>query len=243
MYILSFDTSNLCLNAAILKDYKLLSKAMINVNKRQNSELLLPIINSLLKKVNISISQIDLFVVADGPGSYTGIRIAVTTAKTLAWTLNKKLICASSLASIASNISSKCTIPIVPIFNARRNNVFAGIYRWDNGHLLNMLSDRYISIIDLVNFISKKNFQVLFVGDTDYFKNQLKQYLGNLAMFADSKFNFPDAFNLACLSKDLKCVNNIYTLVPNYLRKTEAERTWLNTHSKDLIDNKYIKEI
>ncbi|WP_419349001.1 tRNA (adenosine(37)-N6)-threonylcarbamoyltransferase complex dimerization subunit type 1 TsaB, partial [Acinetobacter baumannii] len=80
---------------------------------------------------------IDRFVVAQGPGSYTGLRIAVTTAKSFAWTMGKELVGISSLALLAGNVQ-ETTALIVPLFDARRDNVFAGVYQWQDQHLQNV---------------------------------------------------------------------------------------------------------
>ncbi|MBU3851834.1 MAG: tRNA (adenosine(37)-N6)-threonylcarbamoyltransferase complex dimerization subunit type 1 TsaB [Candidatus Paralactobacillus gallistercoris] len=243
MKILAFDTSNRCLSVAIVENNNILGQTTINT-KLQHSAVLMPVIDQLLKMTGIKIEQIDRFVVAQGPGSYTGIRIAVTTAKSLAWTLNKELVGVSSLAVLAANISSRQNLPIIPLFNARRNNVFASIYRWENNKLVNIMADTHISIDDLIAQVATMNTPVIFVGDdVKLFVEQLQNKLGTQALFADQKFNLPNASVLADLGAQMSPVANIYQFVPTYLRRTEAENNWLQAHPDAPRSASYVKEV
>ncbi len=128
MYILALETSNQAMSVAVMNDHDLLGEITIN-RKQTHSQQLMPAIEQLMAASALTPEQLDRIVVADGPGSYTGIRIAVTTAKTLAYTLEKELVGISSLAVLAANVRRTDAI-IVPLMNARRNQVFAGGYQW-----------------------------------------------------------------------------------------------------------------
>ena len=141
MRLLALDTSNEAMSVAVLDNDRLLAQTTIN-HKRTHSEQLLPTIDELVAASGLQPEDLDKIIVADGPGSYTGIRIAVTTGKTLAYTLNIALVGVSSLAVLASNISATKAM-IVPIMNARRNNVFTGVYQWDRGKLLNVVTAHF----------------------------------------------------------------------------------------------------
>lgn len=242
MKILAFDTSNRCLSVAICEDDNLLGETTINT-QLHHSEELMPAIDHLFKMTKLTIDQIDRIVVAQGPGSYTGIRIAVTTAKTLAWTLNKELVGVSSLATIAANVDSHENLPIVPLFNARRNNVFAGIYRWENNKLMNIMPDTHISIADLIAQVIKMNTPMIFVGDVASFTDELQAKLGTQALFTDSKLNLPSARVLASLGIKMAPLTDIHHFVPKYLRRTEAENNWLKAHPDAPKSASYVKEV
>ena len=107
MRLLALDTSNEAMSVAVLDNDKLLAQTTIN-RKRTHSEQLLPAIDDLVAASGPQPEDLDKIIVADGPGSYTGIRIAVTTGKTLAYTLNIALAGVSSLAVLAANKSDDC---------------------------------------------------------------------------------------------------------------------------------------
>ena len=113
MRLLALDTSNEAMSVAVLDNDKLLAQTTIN-RKRTHSEQLLPAIDDLVAASGLQPEDLDKIIVADGPGSYTGIRIAVTTGKTLAYTLNIALAGVSSLAVLAANITDTKAM-IVPI--------------------------------------------------------------------------------------------------------------------------------
>lgn len=129
MKLLAMDTSNQTLAVAVLENEKLLAHFQLN-RKMNHSLTLMPAIESVMQASGLEPADLDRIVVAKGPGSYTGIRIAVTTAKTLAETLKIELTTVSSLAVIAGNIHTDKLI--IPMMDARRNNVYASAYRWEN---------------------------------------------------------------------------------------------------------------
>ena len=124
MKVLAIDTSNHPMSVAVVEDDQLLATTTLNM-VRNHSIYLMPTINNLFELVKWQPTDIDRVVVAQGPGSYTGIRIAATTAKTLAETLNVELVGVSSLAVVARNVLPESDRVIVPFFDARRGNVFA----------------------------------------------------------------------------------------------------------------------
>ena len=104
MFVLAIDTSNTTLSVALVENNEILIE-VVEATKNDHSKRLMPTIEALFKKVNRTPKELDLIAVAEGPGSYTGVRIGVTVAKTLAWTLNKPLVGVSSLEILARNIT------------------------------------------------------------------------------------------------------------------------------------------
>ncbi|RIM55428.1 tRNA (adenosine(37)-N6)-threonylcarbamoyltransferase complex dimerization subunit type 1 TsaB, partial [Staphylococcus arlettae] len=133
MISLLLDSSNQPLSVAVMEDDDVLA-SRTNGEKVNHSIQLMPTVKMLLEEANLTPQQLDAIIVAKGPGSYTGLRIGVTTAKTLAYTLNIPLYGVSSLQALAATIDAQ-EKTIVPICNARRGFVFAGIYQWQNGKL------------------------------------------------------------------------------------------------------------
>ncbi|KRO18003.1 tRNA (adenosine(37)-N6)-threonylcarbamoyltransferase complex dimerization subunit type 1 TsaB [Lacticaseibacillus saniviri] len=230
MYILALETSNQAMSVAVMNDHDLLGEITIN-RKQTHSQQLMPAIEQLMAASALTPEQLDRIVVADGPGSYTGIRIAVTTAKTLAYTLEKELVGISSLAVLAANVRRTDAI-IVPLMNARRNQVFAGGYQWLDNKLVNVLNDRHIDVPTLLDELVALKQPVIFVGsDVAMFGDQIRTTMGEQATLADALTGIPSAARLAELGMNEKSVS-VFDFVPRYLRLTEAETTWLKTHDE-----------
>ena len=146
MNYLLIDTSNQPLSVALVKDDKV--EAEINSNeKRNHSAQLMPAVEKLFESASFTKNEVDAVVVAQGPGSYTGLRIGVTVAKTLAYSLDAELYGVSSLKALAATIDSTSEDDIVPIFDARREAVYAGVYRYERGELVEMMPEQYITCL------------------------------------------------------------------------------------------------
>jgi universal bacterial protein YeaZ len=237
MNILAFDTSSKALSVALVAKEEILGQITLNI-KKNHSLTLMPAIDFLLKSADISPKDLDLIAVAKGPGSYTGLRIAVTTAKTLAYSLQKDLVGISSLQAIASQIDSDKLI--IPLIDARRKNVYAGIY--ENGR--EKFADRHIAFKDLVAYIKKEISEtgegVLFTGEVDNFTRDLEEELPEAAYVKDSLKRLPSAYEIAKLAKN-KAVEDVHTFNPEYLKRVEAEEKWLETHEEE--NTGYISKI
>ena len=125
MKLLAFDTSNQALSLAILEDEHLLAQTTLNI-KKNHSITLMPAIDFLMNSLDMKPKDLDRIVVAQGPGSYTGLRIAVATAKTLAHTLKIELVGVPSLLAL---VPEQVEGLVIPIMDARRNKVDAGFYQ------------------------------------------------------------------------------------------------------------------
>lgn len=243
MKILALDTSNRPLSVAALEDDKLLAQTTLNMAKK-HSATLMPVVSDILAKAQIKPKELDRIVVAKGPGSYTGLRIGVTAAKTLAYTLNKDLVGVSSLATLAANKIDVADKLLVPIFDARRENVFAGVYRSENGKLVEVLPDQHLSIVKLCEFLKDKN--VCLIGeDAKKYRAEFGEALDqDKYSFSDLKDDYPSAYVLGLLGKD-KAPEDVLTFTPDYLRLTQAEVQWLEKNpGKDQIDNDdYVEKV
>lgn len=227
MIILSVDTSTESASCAVLDDEKLLGETSFNY-KKQHSVILMDMIEDLLSKLHIDISEIDGFVVSKGPGSFTGLRIGMAAVKGLAFGCNKPLVSISTLDSLAFNMAFSEGI-ICPIMDALRNNVYTGLYNF-NGEVLNKITDNIVvSIDELAAMLSSEGKAVYFVGDGIYkFKDFFKEKLSN-CYFAPTHLNIAKAASLGELGLKLLeagVSEDLNTCTPIYLRKSQAEREY-----------------
>ena len=173
-------------------------------------------------------------VVAKGPGSYTGVRIGVTIAKTLAWTLNIPLVGISSLEILASGVGRYFDGYVSPLFDARRGQVYTGLYQYQSGELKPVKEDRLVMLTDWADFLKETGKSILFVGnDLPLHQAAIETALGSQAVFAASTEHNPRPAELAFLGKD-KPGEDIHSFVPNYIRLAEAEAKWLEAKGKIL---------
>lgn len=239
MKILAIDTSNQTLAVALCEDQKLLGQIQTTINKN-HSTTLMPAIEFLMQQLKIAPSELKRIVVAKGPGSYTGLRIGVTTAKTLAYTLDCELVGISSLKTLAANCVDRKEL-IIPLFDARRNNVYAAVYQWQNGVLQTVMADCHIAFDQLMNQF--KDQEVFFVGeDVQKFKEQIINSMPNATINTWEAWQYPQASQLAQLGSLLEQSEEIHSFLPSYLKRVEAEEKWLLTH-KDEAETNYVEKI
>ncbi len=231
MIWLGIDTANAPLSVAIVKDGRVLAETVQNI-KITHSVGAMPAVEELFAKANITPSQIDAVAVSEGPGSYTGVRIGVTIAKTLAWTLKKPLVGVSSLQALAANAKLFNGV-ICPLFDARRQHVYAAAYR---GELLNeVIHDHHDHIDGLLETLQALNENVLFIGtDVEVFWERIKERLGDKAIRASYTLDLPRATELIALAEDreLPSIEAVHHFVPQYRRIAEAEANWIKEQKK-----------
>ena len=228
MKLLAFDTSNQALSLAILEDEHLLAQTTLNI-KKNHSITLMPAIDFLMNSLDMKPTDLDRIVVAQGPGSYTGLRIAVATAKTLAHTLKIELVGVSSLLAL---VPEQVEGLVIPIMDARRNNVYAGFYQ--SGQAVR--SEAHLPLAEVLEIAGAANQPVTFVGETAVFVEQIKATLPQAAI----QPTLPDAAAIGRLGLDLPA-QSIHDFVPNYLKRVEAEENWLKTHQES--SDSYIQRL
>jgi len=217
MNILSVDTSNKVASVSLFKDMELLNEKFSD-DQKTHSEKLLPIIDILLKEENISIEDIDMFIVSVGPGSFTGIRIGVSTVKGMAQALNKKVIPVTSLEGL---IEMGCSDNVCAIINARHGNVYSQIKY--NGELL---EPDCKTIEEVIEELKKLGNKFIIVGDaTIEFENLLNSEL-NCEIFEKKIESSSDIakFALNRYSQDENVAKIPHEILPIYLRKAQPDR-------------------
>ena len=212
MLILGIDTSTkICTCSIFDSENGVIAETSLSV-KKNHSNIVMPIIDNLFKISDLNINDIDKIAVAIGPGSFTGVRIALGIAKGLAMALNKPLIAVNEL-DILEAIADGNENETIPLIDARKERVY---YKYQGNYI-----DDY-----LINLISNfdKNKKYVFVGDGAInYTNILKDNLGENAIVLPMYNAFPRASILCELSLN-KEEANIYTLEPEYVSKSRAER-------------------
>ena len=197
-----------------------------NVNQQKtHSESLVPMIENLLDLLGMTIGDIDKFVIAKGPGSFTGLRIGMTIAKTLAQVGDKELIPVSTLLALANNSSSDRLK--VPMLDARGNRVYAAVYDSDFNEIIG--EDLY-TIDEFANLANDLDKDLELIGEiSTKYEDKFK-----------SSKTLPLNFN-SCIGRSLikialgedRQAKNLYEISPNYLRKSQAERELNKKKDKD----------
>ena len=237
MNILAFDTVSSSFSIALKSDDSIIEINKENV-KNHNSELI-PILDDFLKENKLSLDNIDCIILGIGPGSFTSIRIAFATIKSICYAKNIKIIGVSSLESLYQNIKSFDGLKLA-LIEARKGNVYANIYK-DDKKIKENLDLTYNEIIDLIDSISNKNEIITLCGDgfsknKEFFLESLKNNSKNYKINdLDNSFNIIKASNLILLSESrIKAGNfdDIFSLAPLYLRKSEAENKKLKLNNQ-----------
>ncbi|MBM7650520.1 tRNA threonylcarbamoyladenosine biosynthesis protein TsaB [Bacillus ectoiniformans] len=231
MKVLAIDTSTYALGLALLEDDQLIGEYTTDL-KVNHSLRVMPAIEHLLSECGVKPKELGKIVVAKGPGSYTGVRIGVTIAKTLAWTLNIPLSGVSSLAALASSAKYYPSY-ISPIFDARRGRVYTGLYHFVDGKLEEKIPDQNVSIEEWCAQLRELKAPVLFAGsDVGIHQAVIQEQLPEQAVFGDAVAAHVRPSELGRLGLVLPA-EDLHTFVPNYIRMAEAEVKWLEAQQKD----------
>ena len=232
MKVLAIDTSNLVMSVAVA-DGGVIVGEFTTYLKKNHSVRLMPAISELMKEVGIAPAELEKIVVARGPGSYTGVRIGVTTAKSLAWSLQIPIVGVSSLEVLAQN-GRHFPGFICPLFDARRGQVYTGLYQWHPSGLEEKISDQLLLLDDWLPMLQSYEEDILFLGnDLSIHVERIKEALGSRAFFGQVSQQNPRASELIALAQDRPISTNVHEFVPTYLQLAEAEVKWLAAQKKE----------
>lgn len=221
MLILAFESSAKAASVALCRDGHLVSQYSQS-SGLTHSRTLLPMAEDMLKNAELTIGDIDAFAVAHGPGSFTGIRIGVSTVKGLAWASDKPCVGVSTLEAMAWHGVSAGGY-ICPVMDARRSQVYNAIFKIEGGRPVRMTADRPISLEDLASELRELDSPVFLVGDGAAIT---AAYLGgnNIAYrAAPENLVWQSAWGVAMAAQD-KPFGSADDLLPVYLRLSQAER-------------------
>lgn len=228
MKILGIDISTKFCNLGLIEDEDILIECTINGLKKKHSSILVPAIKNLLKTIDLKIEEINGIAVSIGPGSFTGLRIGLCVAKGLCYARSLPLLGIPTLDAMAFPFKE---IPylICPVLESKKDEIYDVVFR--GGVSLHKVMDYKCEDIQSLLFrLSPLKEKIIFSGDgIKKYRDIIKEKIGKDALFIDSQLNLPVAASIAFLGLNkLKKgeEDNISTLSPFYLRKSEAEIIW-----------------
>jgi tRNA threonylcarbamoyladenosine biosynthesis protein TsaB len=227
MKILAIETSTMLGGIAIIDETAgLIAETRLNV-KTTHSERLMTAVNNTLIQAEMTLDEVDVFGVAIGPGSFTGLRIGLGTVKGLAYATGKPVVTVPTLDAFAWNFPYS-TYPVCLMLDARKSEVYAAVYSWED--------NSFRTVIECVSvkpgvFLEKLQGKVLFAGEGALlYKDNIIGLMKDRAVFAAMDKMVPSPANVAVLGM-AKALRGEYAViaetVPVYIRKSEAEVKWL----------------
>ena len=226
MKILGLDSSGIVASAAIVEDDVLIAEYTVNY-KKTHSQTLLPMLDEIAKMTELDLNRIDAIAVAAGPGSFTGLRIGSATAKGLGLALKKPLIAIPTVEGLAYNLYDISGL-ICPIMDARRKQVYTGIYRFTD-HQLKVVEDQMaVPMETVIEKLNQYGEAVTFLGDgVPVFHELIAEKMTVPYSFAPAHVNKQRAAAVAALGEIYYRQGKTETAmehVPDYLRVSQAER-------------------
>ena len=224
MKILALDSSGLVASAAVVEDDVLIAEYTTDY-KKTHSQTLLPMLDEIRQMIDLDLHTIDAIAISAGPGSFTGLRIGAATAKGLGLALNLPLVEVPTLEGLAFNLWGTDKL-VCPIMDARRNQVYAAFYMWENGKLIRLTDHMAESIERVIEIAEMLEHEVIFLGDgVPVHRERLEQ--NPAFLFAPAHCNMQRASAVAALGaimaeEGLAKPGNAFELI--YLRKSQAER-------------------
>ena len=230
MKILAVDSSGLVASVAIVEDDVLLAEYTMNY-KKTHSQTLLPMLNEIKEMIDLDLNSIDYIAVAAGPGSFTGLRIGSATVKGMGLALKKDIVEVPTLEGLAFNLCGTDKY-VCPLMDARRNQVYTGIYRFvekDHEWVMEEVYEQTAEDIkDIIATCNELGHDVIFLGDgVPVYKKQIEELMTVPYSFAPANMNRQRAASLGALActyaREGKTVSAA-AHEPEYLRKSQAER-------------------
>ena len=221
MLILAFESSARAASVALVEDGRLISQYS-QCSGLTHSRTLLPMAEDMLKNAELSLDKVDLFAVAHGPGSFTGIRIGVSTVKGLAWAADKPCVGVSTLEAMAWHGLAAGGL-VCPVMDARRSQVYNALFQVENGRPVRLCEDRPIALSQLAEELRTLNAPAFLIGDG---AELAEKYLREQAIpctVAPENLRWQSAWGVAMAAMD-ETPGNADALLPVYLRLSQAER-------------------
>ena len=210
--LLALESSGLVASAAIVEDDVLIAEYTTDF-KKTHSQTLLPMVDEIVKMTETDLSTIDAVAISAGPGSFTGLRIGAATAKGLCLALNKPIIAVPTLDALIYGAGETEKL-VVPIMDARRNQVYTKIYGKSTA----------MDMHELIELLNKTGKEVLFLGDgVPVYHEQIETELKVSHTYAPAHLNRQRAASVGALALKLK-PTDADKFAPEYLRKSQAER-------------------
>ena len=234
MKILGLDSSGLVASVAIVEDNDLKGEYTVNY-KKTHSQTRLPMLDEVAKMIELDLNSIDAIAVSSGPGSFTGLRIGSATAKGLGLALGKPLIHIPTVDALAYNLAGNRDI-ICPLMDARRNQTYTGLYRFDGNQMEIIKPQCAVGINEIIAEVNKLGQAVVFLGDgVAVFETYIHENCTVPYTFAPAHVNKQRAGAVAALGEIYYTEGKTETAEehkPDYLRLSQAERERLEGEQK-----------
>lgn len=239
MRILAIDSSSMVATVAITTDGILNAEYTIN-HKKTHSQTLLPMIAEIVKMIEIDMDSIDAIAITGGPGSYTGLRIGSATAKGIGLALDKPIINVPTIDALAYNLYSSRYV-ICPIMDARRGQVYTGIYKFDETEMKIIKPQCIMMIDELIKELDSKKEPVMFLGDgVSVHKQLIDDTMNTKHYYAPASMNRHKASTLGAIAEIYYKNGKMETAGehrPEYLRLSQAERELKAKMKEEKSDN------
>lgn len=226
MKIVAIDSSGLVASVAIIEDEQLIAEYTVNY-KKTHSQTLVPMLEEIVGMVDFNMSQVDAIAVAAGPGSFTGLRIGSATAKGLGLALKKPLVGVPTLEGLAYNLFGTDKL-ICPLMDARRDQVYTGVYGFDKGEFIIISQEKAVSICEIIEEINGLGKEVIFLGDgVQVYGDKLSEGVSVPYYFAPAHLSRQRAGAIGALASIYLKKGIVETATehkPSYLRLSQAER-------------------
>lgn len=226
MKILALDSSGMPASCAVLEDGVLLAEYTVRY-KKTHSQTLLPMVDEVSRMLELDLNTLDALAIAGGPGSFTGLRIGSATVKGIGLALNKPIVNVPTLEGLACNVYGRSGI-ICPMMDARRSEVFGGLYRFEGGRLTVIADQAPLSIADLTVRLNELGEHVVLLGDgSAVYRDKLKELLTVPYEFVPGNLNEQHASSVAVRAAQMFAEGKTETAAehrPIYLRVSQAER-------------------
>ncbi len=221
MLTLAFESSAKAASVALLRDGSLVSQYS-QCSGLTHSRTLLPMAEDLLKNAELTLADIDLFAVAQGPGSFTGIRIGVSTVKGLSWACDKPCVGVSTLEGMAWHGLAAGGL-ICPVMDARRQQVYNALFEIREGKPFRLTEDRPLSLAELGEALRAQEGVPFLVGDGAALTARFLEKEGLPFRLAPENLLWQSAWGVGMAALD-KTPGDSQSLLPVYLRLSQAER-------------------
>ena len=226
MKILAIDSSGLVATVAVLEDEELIAEYTINY-KKTHSETLLPMLDEIKQMTELDLASIDAIAVAKGPGSFTGLRIGSATVKGLAYALNVPVVSVPTVDALSMNLWGSCRL-ICPIMDARREQVYTGLYEFVNDEHYVLMGQAAMGVSELCEKLNEIGRAVILLGDgVPVYKEQIDSLLKVEHSYAPANMNRQHASALGVMAFEYVKKGLTETAdehKPEYLRLSQAER-------------------
>ena len=223
MVTLGLDTSTKVATIAVVDRSGVIGEYSLSKDM-SHSEKLMPMIREVLDNIDMKIEDIDLFSVGIGPGSFTGLRIGLSTMKSFSHLLKKPIVGVSTLKALAYNMYGSSSI-IMPMLDARRDRVYTGLYKFEDGVIVEVEEPFILPIKDIEEKLG--HYERVIINGSLAYKDEIESLLPSKVSFGSRGQNINRATSICEVgmsSFDKGETDDPFTLIPEYIRETKAER-------------------